>query len=248
MSLILPSLARPRKLGAEHRRRDAAGAVELAAFEREQPLGRAGIAGDHLEFHAEQLAIDHRKRIRLRADPRRAGDDFVLVEVVDAVDPARRRHDAGVVVAVHIADPRELAAVELDAGRLVDLLLNDGAAHHAEKRTVLRRGVEDHVGERHAARRRHVLHDDRGIARNVFGDVAAKRANVDVVAAARAVRRAQRQLVTLVEALGVLRGRCRRAERDDQRRPKQAAAEAKNSARTMDHACHPEICPLPAHA
>ena len=66
----------------------AAAAHHLAALHREVDLRRAGIAGDRLEFGAEQLVDEIREdhRIGLRAD--RAHRHFLLLGIVERVDAA----------------------------------------------------------------------------------------------------------------------------------------------------------------
>ena len=157
----------------------------------------------------EQIAVDDRERVRLRADARCAGNDLMAVQIGDRMHPAARRNDASVVIAVHVTQPGELAAVKLNLRRLVDFLLDRRAPHHADVGPVLRQRIVELIGERHAAGGRNVLHDDVRITGNIFAEMARQRANVDVVAAAGAVRRTQRKRMRLVELRCVLAGRGR---------------------------------------
>jgi hypothetical protein len=66
-------------------------------------------SGDHLELHAKKLAVNNRKGVRLGADARGAGNDLTGVQVGDRMHAAACGDDAGIVIAVHVADPGKLA-------------------------------------------------------------------------------------------------------------------------------------------
>ena len=106
----------------------------------------------------------------------------------------RQRH-----LAVDAAEEVELAEIEPDRRRIPVLDQQHAALDERDGGAVLGRDVEHVVGGGEAAGRRHVLHDDGGIAGDVPADMARHQPRLGVVAAARRRADDQRDLLAGVE-------------------------------------------------
>ena len=140
--------------------------------------------------------------------------------------------DAGGVPGVHhvravggVADPEELAGVELDLAAAERLMrrhvLHDGVQHGA----VARRLRGEPVGGLQADRAGHVAGDDRGLARDVPADVARQQPRAQVIVAARRGRDQHGQGLAAIEIRHRIGGSRQRqqCERERQRCGRQAA-------------------------
>ena len=176
-----------RVVGLERRPGVAAAAVNLAALERDHDVAAARIAGHDLELRAEQVVGDRRIDHRGRARAGGADRDRFLLRVVDGAHAAFRPGDHDVVDVHHVADPVELAHVELDAGLPERLVGRRRLAEHREHGAVLGRDLVEPVGGAAAAGARHVLCDHRRLAGDVLAEITREEFAIDVVAAARAI-------------------------------------------------------------
>ena len=94
----------------------------------------------------------------------------------------------------------EFLDLEADAGRIDQLGEQDAALQQRDGGAVLHRGAEHHVGR--GDPRRDVLHDDRGIARDVPAEMTRGDARLQVVAAAGTGADDDGELLAGVEILG----------------------------------------------
>ena len=92
---------------------DAAGALNLAAFERERDLAAAGIAGDDAEFGAEHVVQQQRQVVGGGARIARADDQLLVEHVLERLHRGIAAHVADIDVAVGAAEIDELVRIVL---------------------------------------------------------------------------------------------------------------------------------------
>ena len=133
----------------------------------------------------KHIAQDGRKYAAVRTQP--GGADHVAfgLHVAPGLDPAAVVKCADADFVRDAADPGELRRIELRALGSVEQWLNDDAAGEGGKhRAVLGRQTVKIIHGLEAARARHILHHERGIARDIATHVTRQRPGVDIVAAA----------------------------------------------------------------
>ena len=162
-----------------------ADAVDLAALHRQKHIDRGAEARHELELVAEQI-VQH-LRIRARAGARPGVTQYKLVcpQVVGLFHLRGAVGDAGVVLPRRTAEPGHFGGVEARARRIAERAQRGVAGDDAEHRAVLRRGAIDMACRDVAARPRHVLRHDAGLARQVLADVPRHGAAPQIVTAAR---------------------------------------------------------------
>ena len=160
----------------------------LSALDGHEGFLGAEIAGHHAEFRLEDIVEDERDRVGLRARARARHDHLLLAGVVEALEGGPLPGDAQAHIAADGADPLELAHVIAGIARADQRLGQRPAGESAHDPAILGGGIGDEIGGADAASARHVLHIDGGIARNIFADMAAQHARIEINAPARRAR------------------------------------------------------------
>src|SRR5262249_39215245 len=179
----------PGAVGRFHTRpRPAAAALQFAAFHGEHDVVAARIAADDFHFRAQHPIHHLGKLVGVGAGAGAADRHLLGAQVVECGDagasPERHTH-ANLMIAA--ADPGEFGRVKLRR-LLAEQWIEAGAPpDDAEYRAVLGADAIKPIGEAKAAGAFHVLHHDRGIARDVTADVPGEHTRPQVVTAADAV-------------------------------------------------------------
>ena len=203
--LTLPSLIQCGIVGLQRRPGVAAATIHLAPLERDHDVAAAGIAGHDLELRAEQIVGDRRIEHRWRARAGGADRKRALLRVVDGAHADFGPGDHDVVDRHHVADPVEIAHVELDAGLAERLVGRRCLAEHGEDGAVLRRDLVEPVRGAAAAGARHVLRDHGRLAGNLLAEEAREQLGIDVVAAAGTIADDQPHGLAAIELGDVVR-------------------------------------------
>src|SRR5215208_161812 len=163
----------------------AADAVYLAALHGERDVGRAGIAGNDLEFGTCSVIVERRIVAGGATGGAAADDRLLFLRVLEGLDLGILEGRADAHPAIGGADIDHLGRIELQVGLLVQQRPDDGARHQRpDGISVLGRGGADVDSGARAAGAGHVLDEDIGIAGNVPVHVAGDGARIDVVATA----------------------------------------------------------------
>ncbi len=156
-------------------------AVDLAAFHREMDVLRAFVAGDDLEFVVEHRVGEHRVVVLRGAGRLRAGHHFGVGDVGERLHRRGVPHIGHLRFAVGAAEPHHLHRIEAHARRLKQRRRRQAVERCADRGAVERAVGDELVHHGHAAGAGLVLHDDGGIAGDVFAPVPLQRAGSDVV-------------------------------------------------------------------
>ena len=140
--------------------------------------------------------------------------------------------DAGRDLVGDAAEPGELGAVELGAGRRQQRRRRDGAAERADGGAVLRRHRIDELRGAQAAGAGHVLRHDIGVSGDVLAEMARQQPAVEIVAAADAVADDQIDGLALVEILDAV-GACALDRESESASKPPAAAQRRGSESTL---------------
>ena len=169
----------------DHRRpRPAAAAVHLLPLHREQDARPVLVAGDDLEFGAEQIV--ERMRSELGVGARGGADDQLLLHRLPyRLDARRVPGHADMDLAVEVADPAQRGRIVVGAGQAKQRRLDHAALHGADGQAVARRDLGDVAGRAQSAGARHVLHDEGRIAGDEAPEMAGEQPRKSVEAAGR---------------------------------------------------------------
>ena len=179
--------------------------VHLASFHGEQDVGRAAIAADKLELRSGIFGERGRKQDRGGAAAGRADIVLFRAHVFERLDAGLWQRNAGVDVGHRAPDIRHFRHVDL-AG-VHQAVERERLGKTGKGRAVLGRHFVHVLCCDEAAGARHILRDDRRIARQVSRQKLGDEPAVDVVAAARPVADEHPQGLAAIEIRNRL---CRR--------------------------------------
>jgi hypothetical protein len=210
---------------------------QSAALDRQGDLRGAVVAGDDLEPGAYQRIVELRGGLGI--DSGDAADDELLVEqvlrgLVRSRVPGRGHRG----LAVEAAEPMEFLDLEASAGGIDQLGQQHSALDQCDRGAVLRSRAEHVVGRRDA--RRHVLHDQRRLARDVLAEMARRQPRLQVVAAAHAGAHDEGDLLAGIEVVRRGRGRSMHDQRRGDGRQLEERCGGKTSPRATTHRKSPE--------
>ncbi len=186
--------------------------LHFAALRCQKQSGAAAISGNHLDVQAKRVMQENRDVVAVRARrgtpehnrrPTRSARFFDRLvrsigpdhEHIGIIGEARRR-----------TKPGQLFGIELDAGIAAEDGTNrHGRREHRDGGAVLRCHIINVVGRAKASRTRHILHDDRRVARNEAAEMAREHPGIDVVTAPTPVTDNNRDLLALVKVLNGIR-------------------------------------------
>jgi hypothetical protein len=209
VELLVAQPFRPRALDGIPR--PAATAVKLATLDREIDLGAARIAGHQLELGAEHVLQKRREIVEVGTGPLAAKHERLGQHVIPGLDRRGVPGGAQAVVVGDVADPGELAAVELGVAQ--QRLDRHAPRQRADRAAVFRRDVIKILGGAKAPGAGHVLRNECRMARNVSAHIPGQKPRIDVIAAAGAEADDHGNVAAFVEFLDALRAR-RARQRD----------------------------------
>ena len=172
-------------LPAEKSRHQGRPAMHFAALDRQIDLRAAGITADNGVFRAQHFIEQARdvKSGRAGAGTAAARRLLGLADIVDASIGRVGAHVVNDVVLFRRADPGDLGEIEFDFRPADQLIEINRRQDGAEGETVRFGDVVEIIGRDDRRGARHVLHEDRRIARNVLAVVAGQDPRPQIVAA-----------------------------------------------------------------
>ena len=190
---------------------DAAGALNLAALERERDFAAAGIAGDDAKLGAEHVVQQQRQIVGGGARIARADDQLLGQHVLEGLHRCVGAHVADIDVAVGAAEIDELVRIVRHRHVAQQRLQHGAGEDRSRGGAVLGRDRIDVARGAVRSGAAHVLHHDRRIAGHRGAEMPRQQPRIGVVAAAGRRADDHRDLLALVELFdGVLRRRQRR--------------------------------------
>ncbi len=199
--LVLQPFRVRRRIGVVGKPADA---LDLAALDREPHVARR-VAGDHLEFGAEQRVQHQRHFCGIARQAGGRNPHFALCCVLDRLDRTGVPDHAGVILCGDGADPFEFGRIVLRRGVAEQRLGQQRVVGRSDDAAVVRGNAVQPVGRDDAAGAGHVLGNDARMTGNMIGKMPRQQPRIGVVTASSAVGNDVFQNFAAIESLGGLR-------------------------------------------